>query len=389
MTKILTFLGHYLPGYKAGGPIRTIANMVEHLGDEFCFQIVTSDRDYDDSEAYSGVMADQWQKVGKADVYYASSVKMSFLSLRKLICSTPHDILYLNSFFAYNFTIKPLLLRRLGFIPRRATIVAPRGEFSTGALGFKRLKKQFYLNIAKAVGLYRGITWQASSKHEETDIRRWFGAQATVVIASNLSPLANKTSVTQRVRSKKSGYLKIVFLSRIARKKNLAYCLSMMRNLQGKVQFNIYGPMEDQVYWAECLKSINRLPDNVEVEYCGSVAHEEVSNILNEHDLFFFPTLGENFGHVILESFSAGCPVLISDQTPWRGLKDIGVGWDVPLNDSSKIQGLLQQCVEMSKEEHDKLSQCAREYGALVLQNKDVIAHNRQLFYTAVGKVRS
>lgn len=29
--KILTFVGYYLPGYKAGGQLRTIANMVENL----------------------------------------------------------------------------------------------------------------------------------------------------------------------------------------------------------------------------------------------------------------------------------------------------------------------------------------------------------------------
>ena len=42
---ILSFAGHYLPGYKAGGPIRSIANMVDQLGDEFDFRIVAGDRD--------------------------------------------------------------------------------------------------------------------------------------------------------------------------------------------------------------------------------------------------------------------------------------------------------------------------------------------------------
>ena len=35
------------------------------------------------------------------------------------------------------------------------------------------------------------------------------------------------------------------------------------------------------------------------------------------HDLFVFPTLGENFGHVIYESLMCGTPVLVSDNTPW------------------------------------------------------------------------
>ena len=38
--------------------------------------------------------------------------------------------------------------------------------------------------------------------------------------------------------------------------------------------------------------------------------------MFQEYDLLFLPTKGENFGHVILESMSAGTPVLISDTTP-------------------------------------------------------------------------
>jgi hypothetical protein len=32
---ILVITGYYLPGYKGGGPIRTLANMVDRLGSRF------------------------------------------------------------------------------------------------------------------------------------------------------------------------------------------------------------------------------------------------------------------------------------------------------------------------------------------------------------------
>ena len=50
--RILTFVDYYLPGYKAGGPIRTIANMVSQLGGEFEFLIVTRERDFLDTVPY-------------------------------------------------------------------------------------------------------------------------------------------------------------------------------------------------------------------------------------------------------------------------------------------------------------------------------------------------
>jgi hypothetical protein len=69
---ILTFTGCYLPGYKGGGPIRTIANMVAVLKDEFDFRIVTSDHDLGDRTAYPGIQVNTWEKVAGAQVLYLS-----------------------------------------------------------------------------------------------------------------------------------------------------------------------------------------------------------------------------------------------------------------------------------------------------------------------------
>ena len=106
---------------------------------------------------------------------------------------------------------------------------------------------------------------------------------------------------------------------------------------------------------------------------------------MREHDLFFLPTLGENFGHVILEAFCAGCPVLISDQTPWRDLQGKGIGWDLPLDRPDLFQDVLQNCVDMNSLEYVKWSDRAREYGFQVTTGDKVVEQNRQLFQYAVG----
>lgn len=68
---------------------------------------------------------------------------------------------------------------------------------------------------------------------------------------------------------------------------------------------------------------------------------------MSEHDLLLMPTLGENFGHVIPEALISGCPVLISDRTPWRELESKKAGWDIPLSRLEKFHSVLQQCVLM------------------------------------------
>ena len=377
---ILTLVAYYLPGYKAGGPIQTLANMVGKLGDEFQFKIITADRDFDDTKPYPGIKLDGWNRVGKADVFYMSPNRRSLRDFKRLLFSTQYDILYLNSFFSPHFTIKPLLLRRLRLIPDRPLVIALRGEFSPGALGLKSFKKRVYITVAKVLGLYEGAVWQASSEHEEIDIRQWFGNDVQVVIAPNLPPVINAADEPRAVKGKTKGCLKIIFLSRISRKKNLDGALKMLNGLKGKIQFNIYGPMEDKVYWAECQKIISGLPGNIVVRYCGSVAHEKVDAVMGKHDLFFFPTLGENFGHVILEAFCTGCPVLISDQTPWRDLEEKGIGWDLPLSKPEMFQEVLQKCVNMDQYEYVKWSERTKAYGFQVTKDDGVIEQNRKLF---------
>lgn len=382
--KILTFVGCYLPGYKAGGPIRTIANIIDRLGDELEFKVVTADRDLHDTKAYPGIVIDGFNRLGKADVYYASPRTLSLKDFRKIINSIEFDIIYMNSFFSPPFTIKPLLLRKLRLIPTKPLILAPRGEFSSGALGLKSLKKRAYRLMAKALGLYRGITWQASSVYEEADIHQWFGKHVPVVVAPDLPPVLHSVDELPPKNEKDTGRLKILFLSRISQMKNLKGALKILNVLEGKIQFNIYGAKEDKNYWLACQKIINSLPENIQVRYCGSVAHDKVGAVMREHDIFFLPTFGENFGHVILEALCVGCPVLISDRTPWRDLESKKVGWDLPLEQPERFHAVLQKCVDMSHEDYVEWSQNACKYGYQITQDNHAVSQNRSLFQKAI-----
>jgi len=65
-TKILVFIDWFLPAYKAGGPVRSIANMIEILGDECSFYIVTGNKEFGESSPMKDVVSNKWVKKGKA-----------------------------------------------------------------------------------------------------------------------------------------------------------------------------------------------------------------------------------------------------------------------------------------------------------------------------------
>ena len=383
---ILTFVGSYLPGYKAGGPVRSIANMVERLGDEFDFRIVTADRDMSDTEAYPNVAADAWNRVGNANVYYASPGGRSMWRIAQLMRETPHDIAYVNSFFDPVFTLRPLLARALGLAPRRPMVIAPRGEFSEGAVALKGWKKRPYIALSRVLGLYDGLTWHASSDLEADDIRREMGSTnrgasvaRTIGIAPDLVLPVEDEDLHAPVRAA-SGPLSIAFLSRIARKKNLDFAIRVLSGVTVPVELSVYGVIEDESYWQQCQDLVRSLGSNIVVRYGGAVPHDLVGETLAAHDLFFFPTRGENYGHVIHEALAAGLPVLLSDQTPWKGLEAAGVGWDLPLCEPLAFAAAIERHARLSAEDRKVFRSRARAYAVAVSADEDAIAANVSLF---------
>ena len=220
---VLTFINNYLPGYKAGGIPRSMINTVDNLSEYIDFWIITRDRDLGDTEPYIGILKAQWQTVSSAKVYYLSPQTSSFGNLKNLIQSTKHDILYLNSFFD-TFTIKMLLIKKISGITFAPVIVAPRGELASAALKIKYLRKFIFIQIVRLIGLYKDITWHASSEFEEKDITQRMKIRNNLVHnALDLPTRFIPDESTSPANDPTGDYdgLKVVFLSRIARVKNL------------------------------------------------------------------------------------------------------------------------------------------------------------------------
>lgn len=385
---VLVLLAHYLPGYRMGGPLRSVLSLVEHFGAEFDFSILTSDRDLGDTMPYPGVTGGGWQDVGGARVYYAAPTKLGLRGLAGIIGSTPHDLLYLNSFFSPRFAVLPLIARRLGLIPRRPTLLAPRGEFSAGAMNLMRWKKRPYVTVARASGLLKGVHWHASTSYEAEDIRRELSVSTRAIhVAANLPAALSADRPVHATRGDGEP-LRIAFLSRISPKKNLDYALHVLALVRSPVSFSIYGPEENATYAARCRAIARGLPPHVVVNWRGPVPPAEVAATLAAHDLFFLPTRGENFGHVIAESLGAGTPVLISDTTPWRGLAAAGVGDDLPLAAPEAFAAVIDAAAADTSELALQRRARAHQY-ALRRQNQDAdVIANRLLFRTALGTSR-
>lgn len=394
MTRILCVTDWYLPAYKAGGPVRSVSNLVSALaGDEFEFYVLTRDRDLGENSAYADVPLEAWTTRSQAHVFYTADHSLS--NFRRRINEVKPDIIYLNSFFS-TFARKVLLLRRLGLIGSSVVVVAPRGELSPGALQLKWPKKKFYIRVAAAIGLCRNLLWHATAELEKKEITSLLSKyhfekgskdaiSGHIHVASNI-PGAGSDVATKRSAPKKTGHVSFLFISRISPKKNLAFALELLASVRGEVSFDICGPVDDPGYWRICEAQIARLPSNVKIRYLGPVPHHEVLEKFSQYHFFLFPTLSENFGHAIAESLSAGCPVIISDATPWRDLERKKVGWDLPLDERDPWLRVLQQCVDLDEEAYRAMSAACESYFREWARSPAIRQENVELFLRALAQ---
>jgi glycosyltransferase involved in cell wall biosynthesis len=357
--RVLVVADYYLPGFRAGGPVQAISNTVSRLAPGADFYVVTRDHDADGSK-YRDVGVGHWTEGAAGRVLYAARLTPALL--QRCVVDTACDVIWLNSFFS-RASIGVLAYRRMGRI-RAPVLLAPRGEFSPGALALKRRRKAIAMRFLRWTGCLRSVHWLASADVERHDITRAIGAQPITCVPESV---AEVPAADERWPAKSPRRLRAVFAARIAPNKNLLFLLEVLARCEGDIQLDIIGPLEDPGYWARCRALMQRLPATVRVEYAGEATHRDLQRRLSDYDVMILPTLGENFGHIIVEAWAAGCPVLVSDRTPWRQLSAHGLGWDVSL-DYESWTSAIGACLDMSPEAHLAMRRRVREQARRIWQ---------------------
>ena len=355
--RIALFIDWYLPGTKAGGPVRSVYSLVELLKNDFDFHIITSSWDLGAQRPYPGIVQGSLYEKDGLSYYYSPFRRIRTREVMHLLREINADVIYLNSFWSYSFSLNILRMRRQGRISP-PVVLAPRGMLGSGALHLKSLKKRFFLAVARITGLHRKITFHATQDEEAADIKRIFG-QADVRLAPNISsaaPRANKSV-------KKTNSLTCFFLSRISKVKNLHFALECLATVSPEydITYDLFGNIEDEHYWGQCRQLISALPSHIHVTYRGELSFHEVQNTICGYNALFMPTLNENYGHSIVESLMSGCLAVISDQTPWTGINSIG-SYALPLTRPDSFKNAIEEFARMDATEFRARSAAAVDY---------------------------
>lgn len=319
--RVLTTCGVFEPGFRGGGPVRSVARIADTVSDQIDLILVTRDRDIGCTQRYAG-LSGRWVRRDRTRIFYLNAhAAGQFLRLWRELRGVQFDLLYVNSFWSPLFTVLPVLAMRLRLLRCRELLIAPRGQLSAGALSLKATKKRIFLRLWGR--LLRGTTvrWHACTDREAAEIRSVY-PWAEVEVSLNQVTLPEEPLAP----AAGGGSSRLTYIGRISAMKNLAVAIDALRHVDAPVEFDIYGPVEDRAYWTRCLSLAARLPDHVRVRYCGELPPDQVRSTFAGYDAFVFPTLGESFGHVVAESLSASCPVICSDNTPWSEVLTAGGG---------------------------------------------------------------
>lgn len=364
---VLVAIDWYLPAYKAGGPIRSIANVIATLGDDIDFRIVCGDRDLGTNTPLP-VELNQWQSTDKAQILFLPQSNWTQARWSEILREIQPDRLYLNSLYSGPFSRLPWKVARSMGIP---TTLAPRGMLGAGALSVKPIRKKAWLWMQTLTGNYRDIRWHASTQQEAQEIKAWFPS-ANISVALNLPVPFDPIPI-----HRESDLIRILSVGRIHPIKNYGFGLDVAASLAAngnRVQYRIVGPMESP---NEREKLENR-ETPVELEFTGPVPPTEIRNHIGWADLVLVPSFNENFGHSVAEAVAAARPVIVSDQTAWSSMDHGTSVRCLPL----EISSWQQSAEELLAIDQEELMKSARDTHNRCLLDAARLLDQKMLFQT-------
>lgn len=324
LTRVAVFSRYYLPSVAGGGGLVSLLRLIAEEDQSTEFLVLTSARNLPIEPRESASPPIHWQLHEQVRVGYMRNIPAAWLSARKELKLWDPDFIFFNSLHSPHFTILPLLLTRLRILRTGNVILAPRGECGSAALNHRAIKKRLAAPILRTLTHDRTL-WYASTADELRDIETWrrqaIPAGSFIIRQDSPAPPSTPPPRHESLATKK-----VTFASRIDQMKGLDIAIELLRRLKRPIHFEIYGVISDYPYWEHCKTLMMSLPSHVSYEYRGPYQQPQSSEIFAATSALLLPTRGENFGHVIAEALSVGCPVVTSTNTIWTELLNTGAG---------------------------------------------------------------
>ncbi|HEU5053429.1 MAG TPA: glycosyltransferase [Hanamia sp.] len=370
MKKIFITIPWFVPAFRAGGPVQSVANLVSEFNEGVEYYIYCGDTDLNGAEL-ENIRPNEWVPYNEwTRVWYARPEKRSE-TLLKLVEKIQPEILFIIGIFSWHFNIVPVIYCKS---PRK--ILSTRGMLHPGALSQKKWKKKIFLELFKMLDYPFKVDFHATDEEEAGFILSYFGEPAKVFVAKNFPTKVGLLPMPE----KEPGQLKMATVAIISPIKNILLVLEALQNMTDNIEYDIYGPIKDEDYWDLCKEQMRKLPRNISVLYHKEIEPSKVKEVLQATHVFILPSKSENFGHAMFEALSAGRPLITSFTTPWKGLLEAKAGLNVSENDVAALENAIHFFAQMSGEELQKWSEAAHAYAEGKVNVEEIRGEYRGMF---------
>lgn len=371
--RVLVFSDWFAPGFRAGGPIRSLVNLTVSL--RIPFDIVTRNTDHYSSVPYNHPTGEWIHHSERVRVMYLSESDLTLARIRQFM-QDDYRWIYLNSLWSPRFTLLPLVAAQLSGRSSRI-IIAPRGMLKPAALSIKPTKKKILMALMRWTGVASKVRWHATSDEEKNEILQHLGASNSIRIAANLPTII---STPLPPPTKKEGEMRLICIARISSEKGILEALDFLKAVQnmGAVQVDFYGTLQDENFLELCRERAAALKE-INCYFHGELSPSEIPGRMENAHFFYLPTRGENYGHAIIEALQYGRPVIISDRTPWKFHSDDAAGFSLPLNPES-FAVALKHCLAMDQINYDEACNRAAARGKKIVSDSAVLESSRHIF---------
>ena len=263
------------------------------------------------------------------------------------------DQVDIHSFFDFILFFQIIFLC---FLNNKKIKIYLRGMVNDNVIVNKKILKKLYIFIANFF-LKKALI--VCTSNYELNISKKYFTKNSFLIENNEVSKQYKLEKFKSLKKKKDN-LKVLFYSNISWKKNFSFVYEILKELNFKVELNIYGKCSiSNKYFNKMLLELKKIHL---VNYYGYSKSVNKRHIFHNSHLFFLPTIDENFGHAIVESFLHYRPCLISNNTPWNDNKNYNAGFSIELHKKTEYKKKLKYFYSMNQSTFNKMCIDSKKY---------------------------
>ncbi|MEM9411559.1 MAG: glycosyltransferase, partial [Planctomycetota bacterium] len=211
------------------------------------------------------------------------------------------------------------------------------GMLEPWSMSQKTLRKRIALLLFQRKNLNQACFIHATAEMESEHLSRFGFHPRKLVIANGIGD----SPPLQRCNRQKNPR-KVLFLSRVHKKKGLELLIEAWRVLQPSDWIcEIIGPGEPR-YIKELEGQIDAMGLSNKVKLLPEVDDTEKWSAYEAASLFVLPTYSENFGLVVAEAMAMELPVITTTGTPWSALNELNCGWYIETTVDALVDSLSQ-----------------------------------------------